>query len=128
MEVARGLQPTPDSGYIMTGHSFYAGGDVSTSHGGSDIWVVKLMPTPVGIDRLQDGPQIVLSPDPTTGQITIKGVAHPDISVYSISGQLMKKAKATNAISIAELPAGIYTIKLSDESAAVIYTATIQKL
>jgi hypothetical protein len=128
MEVARGMQPTPDSGYIMTGYSYYAGGDVATNHGGNDIWVVKLLPAPVRIDGLQVGPQIVLSPNPTTGQIAIEGMASSDISVYSISGQLIKKAKATNVISIAELPAGIYTIKLSDESAAIIYTGTIQKL
>src|ERR1700756_4709608 len=34
--------PTSDGGYIMTGSTRSADGDVSSNHGGYDLWVVKL--------------------------------------------------------------------------------------
>ncbi|MDP3565272.1 MAG: DUF6345 domain-containing protein, partial [Methanoregula sp.] len=37
------IQPTPDGGYILTGQTISsANGDVGTTHGSADVWVVKL--------------------------------------------------------------------------------------
>jgi hypothetical protein len=41
-EIAFSIQPTPDSGYILTGQVNSNDGDVSGNHGGGDVWVVKL--------------------------------------------------------------------------------------
>lgn len=41
-ETASSIQQTPDGGYIMTGVSNYANGDVTEHHGNNDCWVVKL--------------------------------------------------------------------------------------
>jgi hypothetical protein len=36
------IQQTTDGGYIIAGHTFSTDGDVTSNHGGSDVWVVKL--------------------------------------------------------------------------------------
>lgn len=36
------IQQTPDGGYIVSGITYSASGDVTTNHGLSDMWVVKL--------------------------------------------------------------------------------------
>lgn len=41
-EIARSIQPTTDGGYIFAGSAKSINGDVSTNHGNSDAWIVKL--------------------------------------------------------------------------------------
>lgn len=41
-EEALDIQPTSDGGYIVVGSSKSSDGDVSSNHGGTDIWVLKL--------------------------------------------------------------------------------------
>jgi hypothetical protein len=43
-DFARSIQQTADGGYIVAGESESNNGDVSGNHGGSDYWIVKLMP------------------------------------------------------------------------------------
>lgn len=42
MEIAYGIQPTPDGGYIIAGNSGSTNGNVTGNHGGYDGWVAKL--------------------------------------------------------------------------------------
>ena len=46
-DAATVIHATDDGGYIMAGYAFSFNGDVSGSHGGSDVWVVKLSNTGV---------------------------------------------------------------------------------
>jgi hypothetical protein len=41
-DFARSIQQTTDGGYIVAGYSTSTDGDVSSNHGGTDYWVVKL--------------------------------------------------------------------------------------
>jgi hypothetical protein len=63
---------------------------------------------------------VTVMPNPTTGMINIKGTGMVSISVYNVLGELMKSADNTNTISIAELPDGLYYLKLYDGQGAVI--------
>ncbi|HWI93062.1 MAG TPA: gliding motility-associated C-terminal domain-containing protein [Flavisolibacter sp.] len=42
VEYAESIQHTSDGGYVFTGMSYSKDGDVSNTHGGSDLWIVKL--------------------------------------------------------------------------------------
>ncbi|WP_415329081.1 T9SS type A sorting domain-containing protein [Chryseobacterium sp. MMS23-Vi53] len=39
---ASDLQKTSDGGYIIAGNTFSSNGDVTTNHGGNDVWIVKM--------------------------------------------------------------------------------------
>jgi hypothetical protein len=41
-DFANGVQPTPDGGYIMVGHTDSHDGDVTATAGEQDVWIVKL--------------------------------------------------------------------------------------
>ncbi|GGD49271.1 hypothetical protein [Muriicola marianensis] len=41
IDIANDVAQTRDGGYVITGSTFSADGDVSASHGGSDAWVIK---------------------------------------------------------------------------------------
>ncbi len=41
-DIGRSVRQTSDGGYIVAGHTGSSNGDVSTSYGGRDVWVVKL--------------------------------------------------------------------------------------
>lgn len=41
-DYGRGAHPAPDGGYIVTGISDSANGDVTVNQGGQDLWVIKL--------------------------------------------------------------------------------------
>lgn len=45
VEVANCVRQTADGGYVIAGSAVSSGGDVSGSHGGNDMWVVKLTAT-----------------------------------------------------------------------------------
>jgi len=82
----------------------------------------------VGVKTIFNNSVITVMPNPTTGMISITGAGMVNIGVYNIVGQLIKDAKNTASISIAEFPAGLYFLRLSDEQGQVIYDGKITKL
>lgn len=42
IDIANDIAQTPDGGYIVTGSTISNDGDVHTTHGGSDVWVIKI--------------------------------------------------------------------------------------
>jgi peptidoglycan hydrolase-like amidase len=66
-------------------------------------------------------------PNPTTGAIYVKGTSNVHIRVYNIIGQQMKEAKNTDNISLAELPNGMYLVRLFDDEDRFIYQDKILK-
>jgi hypothetical protein len=114
-DVATSVRQTADAGYIVIGNTKSNDGDFTANHGGSDIWVIKLGPkTGTGIETMANGAQLSITPNPTNGHIQIRGVNTTNIKIYNAFGGVIKEANNTDNISIAEFPAGMYLIRLSD--------------
>ena len=94
-------------------------GCVDTSAGGA------LFVTALGVNSINKQAAITIAPNPTTGEISILGTGCVDIRVYNMIGQLVKEVFHTDNFSIAEMPAGVYSVKLFDANGALIYNGQL---
>ncbi len=111
---ASSIYVTNDRGYIVAGWTESIDGDIAGKIGGSgtnDVWVVKLTQDPTGVDEIPTI-SISISPNPTTGIITIKGISQPTVEVYNLMGQKLVAAQNTNEVSLANLPMGLYLVQV----------------
>lgn len=67
-----------------------------------------------------------ITPNPTTGDIKISGLSTADIEVYNSVGQLVKATKKATSISIAEMPHGVYVLKVYT-SGVLVHTGKVVK-
>jgi len=81
----------------------------------------------LGIASVLNSSTVKIMPNPTTGNISVSGAGLVNISIYNLVGQLVKEAKNADAISIAELPAGMYFIKLVNDLGQVILQDKVVK-
>jgi len=81
----------------------------------------------LGVKTISRNSVITLMPNPTTGAINIKGAGLVNISIYNVLGQLMKEADNTDNTSIAELPSGVYFVRLTNDEGTVIYQDKVIK-
>ena len=112
-DLANFIRQTIDGGYIIAGYSQSYDGDVTGHRGSSsysDFWIVKLAGT-TGIEEIPTS-SITLSPNPTTGIITIKGITQPTVAVYNLMGQKVVVAQGCNEVNLAQLPAGMYLVQV----------------
>lgn len=117
------IEETADGGFIIAGGSDSNDGDVTSNHGASDFWLVKLdgITTPVTTPS-QNKEQITIYPNPATNTITIKAPGLPAISNYKItdlSGRIVLTGKLTGInemININNLAPGIYVLETTGES------------
>ncbi len=128
-DIAFHVQQATDGAYAIAGYTWSNDGDVSGIHGTghADGWFVKLNKDLSSVGQLDPQEGISISPNPTNGNITIAGIDKVNIEVYNTTGALLKTAIATNMISIAEYPAGLYFVKLSNKEGDVVYTSRIFK-
>jgi len=91
------------------------------------IGVSPVADTVLGVKTVLNSKTIAIMPNPTTGMINISGAGPVDIAIYNTVGQLVKQALNTDKISISELPAALYFIKLSDDGGEVIYQGKVIK-
>ncbi|MCQ2302559.1 MAG: T9SS type A sorting domain-containing protein [Bacteroidales bacterium] len=54
-------------------------------------------------------------PNPTNGVARIEGVTVSEVQVFNTLGQMVKTVQATNEISVAGLPEGVYVLRITDE-------------
>ena len=59
-----------------------------------------------------DNVKIIVTPNPTTGLATVKGVAVNDLKVYNINGALVAKSN-NETVDLSNLAAGVYLIKVN---------------
>jgi Concanavalin A-like lectin/glucanases superfamily/Secretion system C-terminal sorting domain len=74
-----------------------------------------------GVMNANSSAKVSIAPNPTTGEINIAGAGKVGIKFYNSVGQLVKEVSSADKVSIAELPAAIYLIKLFDERGELIY-------
>jgi type 1 glutamine amidotransferase len=113
------IQQTADGGYIVAGYTFSNDGDVTGSHGGYDIWVVKLSNT-LGINEVPIDDLISIYPNPAINEIKVKIDANIIGSPYVIYDQLGRSVLTgklndeNSVIDIRVLPKGIYVFSLGN--------------
>jgi Secretion system C-terminal sorting domain len=110
-------------GGVVTGVS--AGVDTvyytKTNSCGSAVasFVVTVTSCPTGVGAVGK-PAVTITPNPTTGIISMTGINNARIKVYNTVGQVVKEERNTNTISIAEMAAGLYFVRVWDEDGEMV--------
>ncbi len=119
-------QPTSDGSYIMAGFTFYQGGDVTSNHGKSDSWIVKLHNA-----TNTEGPgqtEIKISPNPATGMVSICGADHLRVKICNTTGMVVSDTINCRSFSVAELPPGLYFVAVYDADGLLLKQDKLVKL
>lgn len=116
-----------DGTYVVAGRSYSSDGDITSTHGLYDYWVVKLSGDPAAVNTINEQPPITITPNPTTGIFSVTGADLVSIKVYNTIGQLMKQVDHADHISISEFPAGMYFIRIQDEQGLIIHQDKVIK-
>ncbi len=95
---------TNKEGWMMDNFSF------------NDIWE--------GINETPTSP-ISLSPNPTTGIITITGISQPTVAVYNLMGQKVVSAEGSNEVNLAHLPVGMYMVQVFNKDMELVKSEKI---
>ncbi len=80
-----------------------------------------------GVKHINYNPVISILPNPTTSDLSITSAGKVNVKLYNSIGQLVFEANETNKISLKELPAGTYLIKLYNDKGSYIYTDKVIK-
>lgn len=59
-------------------------------------------------------PSIMVYPNPATDFVHVQGVEAAEIQVFNTLGQLVKTVKGSNEITVSDLPAGTYLLRITD--------------
>ncbi|MCE2823205.1 MAG: T9SS type A sorting domain-containing protein, partial [Saprospiraceae bacterium] len=110
------IERTPDNGYIIGGHTWSTNGDLEgfTNRGKSDFWILKLSPETISATLDTKTEPVLLYPNPTADVVNIS-VPEPfselHVVITDASGITVLQKDVINggAVSLAGLPAGIYT-------------------
>jgi len=120
---------------ISNGHATIASGIVTGVTAGADTVIFTKTNTcgtaitsfpftvihcPEEVKPISIAGSVSMIPNPTTGAIFIAGASKVTIKVYNTLGQLLKEATNTDNLSIAELPAGLYFVKIFNTEGALI--------
>ena len=63
-------------------------------------------------------------PTPAKDRVVIEGIEAAEVQVYNALGQRVKTIQGTNEISVADLPQGVYLLRIADAEGKV-YTNKI---
>ena len=58
--------------------------------------------------------ELFIYPNPAKEKVTIEGIEATEVEVYNALGRLVKTMQGSNEISVAELPQGVYLVRIRD--------------
>ena len=58
--------------------------------------------------------EISVYPNPVRDRVVIEGIEVAEVEVYNTLGQMVKTIQSTNEISVADLPQGVYLLRIAD--------------
>ena len=67
-----------------------------------------------------EGKAFTLWPNPASQTVYIDGVEVDEVQVYNTLGQVVKTMRGTNEITVAELPQGVYLVRIADAEGKVL--------
>ncbi len=117
--VVTGISPGVDTIYYTVTNS------CGTSMAQFQVTVSAL---PTEINPTGNTTLISIAPNPTIGDINIKGFSNPHIKIYNTLGQLIKSAANTKTISISEFPTGLYFVRVFNEQGDLLIQEKVVKL
>jgi hypothetical protein len=126
VDAARSVAASADGGAVVTGYSFYGGGDIGSYTDGIDMWVAKLIFSTEGIVNPASA-QHICAPNPATSVVTITGITNATINVYNMAGQLVIETRNTNKTDVSKLPPAIYLLTATDDAGNIIYAGGVEK-
>lgn len=72
-------------------------------------------PIPCGVKEVpQEAIKALAYPNPAKEKVTIEGIEAAEVQVYNGLGQLVKRVRNSNEISVSDLPEGIYLLRITD--------------
>ncbi len=115
-EVGFAIDRTPDDGFVVAGYTWSTNGDLTgiPNKGYNDFWILKLSPETMSATEEAEAEPILLYPNPAADMVNIS-VPEPyselQIIITDASGIAVLQKDVINggAVSLAGLPAGIYT-------------------
>lgn len=102
-----------DGGLMLNGQAWSTNGDVTGSHGNSEMWLVKLAPH-LSTDAFENA-SINIYPNPATSLLHIElpnGIQAEKINITNISGKLVLQIPFTSAVNVEPLAAGTYFMEV----------------
>ena len=103
--------------YTWNGNTYTESGEYlfegQTDAGCDSVILLQLTITEVGIGTADNLGHITLSPNPTTGKITITPSEVNKVEVYDQSGRIVAIFHDSNVINIRHLPTGVYTLRIT---------------
>ncbi len=120
-ELAFSIDQTADTSVILAGYSRGNNGQVSGYKGGLyDMWVVKLdMPVINHVPGLLQS-RLLVHPNPANNLIEVSGTQEKiSLSLFSLTGQLLRMVN-TSQMQIADIPQGMYLLKVYDEAGVIL--------
>ena len=64
--------------------------------------------------------ELFIYPNPAKEKVTIEGIEATEVEVYNALGRLVKTMRGTNEITVAELPQGVYLVRIADAEGKVL--------
>ena len=64
--------------------------------------------------------ELFIYPNPAKEKVTIEGIEATEVEVYTALGRLVKTMRGTNEITVAELPQGVYLVRIADAEGKVL--------
>lgn len=87
---------------------------VTAVYGDEESEPVCVTATITGVHETHTNHGIVIFPNPTNGVFRIEGATAAEVEVYNTLGQLVKTIRNSNEIDMADLPEGIYLVRVVD--------------
>ncbi|WP_312303291.1 T9SS type A sorting domain-containing protein [Chryseobacterium sp.] len=121
---AYSIQQTTDGGYIIAGESFSTDGDITTAHGSSEAWIVKLAPEQLSTSESHIISKPVVYPNPVKDFLYLDHLPKETvISITDMSGrQLFSQKYHEEKIRINTSPFtnGIYIVQVKNKEEVIL--------
>lgn len=110
--------PTVSGSYVVV---------VTDGNGCSDTSAPYIF-TPAGVNGPATAAEVNIYPNPTASTLFIDASTPVNIVIMTVDGKIVIDQKNTKSVNIAQLPDGLYLIKVYDQNSALIKTAKVSKI
>ena len=111
VDQACSIVSTSDGGCLVVGQSSSTDSEVVGNHGNFDYWQVKLAPWSLGVPAAPAPSVLGLSPNPTTGVVSILGITPSSIRVSDVLGREVLVEQNARTFSLLGNSPGIYSVE-----------------
>jgi hypothetical protein len=72
-----------------------------------------------GVDENGGGTVIAVYPNPASGVVRIEGVEAEEVGIYNDLGQMVKRVRNSNEVSLEGLVQGVYLVRIRDKEGGI---------